>query len=298
MRSPTHFQSRSTKSVSASRKSRILQVIAGAGLFLLGLCCSFYLTFPDELLRQRLVSEFEARLPIQVELEKAALQPLLTLTGEQMDIRLSDRSEVLYQIDSFLLDPGWSSLFTGYPGVDGRLNASSGELSFSWQHSGPLAMTAVDLPFDIPLATSPAMSLSGTISTGAVTSTVPLQSATESEVDINLAQTSVKGLEALTASAAGLRLGELSLQMTGQGTSFNITRLETSGGDLLVSGEGSLMLIAGDPSKSRINLKLSIAAGSEADPTLVGLLELAGTRQPDGSRQLRLTGTLANPIIR
>ena len=60
----------------------------------------------------------------------------------------------------------------------------------------------------------------------------------------------------------------------------------------------TLLLAMPNPQNSRINLNLSVRAGNHADPTFVSLLELVGTKQPDGSRKLLLTGTLAKAEIR
>ena len=298
MRFAKHFRRRATDETAVTRKPRDFYLVVGAGLFLLGLLCSFYLTFPDAVLRQRLVSELETRLPIQVDLVEATLRPLLTLTGEQMTVRLLGQSETLFHIDSFKIDPRWVSLLAGDPGLEGEINSSSGELTFVSLRSGQLDMTGTDLPFDVPLATSPPMRVAGILISGQVTTSAPLQSATESRIDIDLEQVAVQGLEALTTDAAGLRLGKLSLQMTGQGPSFSIVRLETTGGDLMISGKGTLMLASSKPQNSRINLNLSVRVDKQVNPTLASLLELVGTQQSDGSRKLRLTGTLAKPVIR
>lgn len=289
---------RPTEAAAMTRKPRGFYFATGVSLFLLGLLCSFYLAFPDTLLRQRLVYELETRLPIQVDLTEATLQPLLTLAGKQMTISLSGQPETLFQIDTFHVGPSWIKLLTGDPGFKGEINSSTGELSFSWQQSGPLAVTGTTLPFDIPLATIPATRFSGNLNTGEVTTTAPLQNETRSQIDINLDQVVVKGLEALTGNTAGLRLGELSLKVNGQGTSFSIEQLELSGGDLVVSGTGTLMLAVANPQNSRINLNLSIRADKQANPTLAGLLELVGTPQANGSRKLRMTGTLARPVVK
>ncbi len=289
---------RTANETKISRNPRGSYFALGFGLFMVGLICSFYLAFPNEVLRERVVHELESRLPVQVDLVAATVRPLLTLTGKQMTVRLSGQPESLFQVDSFHVDPRWVSLLSGNPGIEGEVNSSTGELSFVTLRSGYLDIDGTNLPFDIPLVTSPAMRFAGTLISGQVTTTVPLQSATESHIDINLEQVAVRGLAALTANAAGLRLGEISLRVTGQGTSFSIVRLETSGGDLVVSGKGTLMLVTAKPQNSRVNLTLSVRAGSQADPTLASLLELAGTQQSDGSRKLRLTGTLAKPVIR
>ena len=286
------------KASSETQSPRNLYPAAGLGLFLIGVLCSFYLAFPDTILKERLIHELESRLPIQVELAETTLQPILSLTGGQATVNLSSQTEPLFQLDSFNVNPKWSSILTGDPGLEGEIRSATGELSFAWRRSGPLAMTANALPFDLPLTTSPPMRLAGNLTTAQVTTAVPLQKATESRIDITLDQVTVQGLEALTSNAAGLWLAKFTLRMTGQGTAFSIEQLETSGGDLLVSGEGTFMLVTANPQNSRINLNLTVRAGSQADPTLVSLLKLAGTQQSDGSRKLRLTGTLAKPVIR
>ena len=298
MRCAKRLRKRAASGTPAARKPHNLYRVAGLGLFLLGLLCSFYLAFPDAVLRQRLVHELEARLPIQVDLAEAGLRPLLTLAGKQATISLSRQPGVLFHIESFNIDPKWISLLTGNPGLEGELRSATGELSFDWQRNGPLALTGSDLPFDIPLKTSPPMRFAGTLTMGEVATTVPLQRATESRVDITLDQITVQGLAALTSDAAGFHLGRISLQMTGRGTSFSIKKLEARGGDLEVTGEGTLMLMTANPQNSRLNLNLTVRAGNQADPTLASLLELVGTQQSDGSRKLRLTGTLAKPVIR
>jgi hypothetical protein len=142
------------------------------------------------------------------------------------------------------------------------------------------------------------LGFAGILSTGQVTSAAPLQKTTKSIVDIAIEKAALQGLEALSGDAAGLRLGTLSLRMVGQGTAFTIERLEASGGDVVLSGNGTFMLAVANPRNSRINLTLSIRAGSQQDPTMANFLEFAGTPLPDGSRKLLLTGTLASPVIR
>lgn len=281
-----------------SAKNKGLYLAVGAAVFLLGLLLSFYIAFPDQALRQRLIYELENRLPIQVDLNEVTLRPVLTLTGRGMTARSSGQKQPLLQIDNFSVGPQWLKLFSGDPGLAGEVAAATGELSFSWLRSGPLDVSASSFPLDLPLATNPATRFSGTLNAAEITTSVPLQDATESRLAMNFNQVSVKGLEALTANANGLFLGEISFQMSGQGTSFSINRLETSGGDLVVSGSGTLMLVTANPQNSRINLNLSVRAGDQADPTLTSLLELVGSRQSDGSRKVRLTGTLAKPIAR
>jgi len=79
---------------------------------------------------------------------------------------------------------------------------------------------------------------------------------------------------------------------------FFIDSLEATGGDVVVSGKGTVTLVKENPQNSQLNLNLSVRAGNQKDPTLANFIQLAGTPLSDGSRNLHLTGTFANPVIR
>jgi type II secretion system protein N len=270
----------------------------GSALFLFSLICGFYLAFPDTALKQTIVRQFEKHLPVRIELAEANLLPLLTVTGKQVSVTLPSEATSILLIDSFSLSPKWLSTISGDPGITGELNSSSGQIAFHWQKSGALEIQGSDMPFEIPLATSPAMRIAGTLKTAVVETEVPIKKQTDSLLEISLGRVTIRGLEAISGNPNGLQLGNLTLQATGQGNAFTIKNIQTSEGDLLITGQGTLILAAADPIRSRINLNLTVSAGKSADPTLASLLELAGTKQPDGSRKLRLTGTLAKPITR
>jgi type II secretion system protein N len=280
------------------RNPRLFYRTAALALFLLGLLCGIYLAFPEEVLRQRLVYELEARFPIRVELAKAGLRPLLTLTGEKGGLRYLDRHETVGSVERFRFSPFWAGIITGDPGVKGEFFGADGELALRWQRSGLLAMSATALPIDIPLPSGSGMRFVGIITTGQVRTAAPLQSASRSLIDLSFEQAALQGLEALTRDAAGLRLGKMSLRMSGQGTLFFIDSLEATGGDVVVSGKGTVTLVKENPQNSQLNLNLSVRAGNQKDPTLANFIQLAGTPLSDGSRNLHLTGTFANPVIR
>lgn len=267
-------------------------------LFLFGLSFGFYLAFPDTVLRQTLIRQFEKHLPVRLELAEANLRPLLTVTGKQANVTLPSQTAPIAQIDSFSLSPKWFNTITGDPGLKGELNSSSGQINFQWQKSGPLGIQGSDMPFEVPLATRPAMRIAGELKTVVIETEAPIQKQTESLLEISLGRVTIRGLEAISGNPNGLQLGNLILQATGQGNSFTVKNIQASDGDLLIAGQGTLILSTADPTRSRINLNLTVTAGKSAEPTLSSLLELAGKKQSDGSRKLRLTGTLANPILR
>lgn len=295
------FRFKSSAETPAPRNPRTslrLYRAAGFGIFLLGLLAGVYLGFPNEVLRQRLVHELESRFQVRVDLAEVGLRPLLTLTGEKGVIRDLDGSEVIGSIERFSFSPLWTSFFTGDPGVKGEFSSGSGVIAFRWQRSGPLLMHATGLPLTLPLAGSSPLSLAGILATGQISSVAPLKNSSKSLVDITFEKAVLQGLEAFSGDASGLRLGQVSLRMTGQGRTFAIERLEASGGDMVVSGKGTFMLATKDPRNSRINLDLSVRPGRQEDQTMANFLELVGPPLPDGNRKLHLTGTLANPVIR
>ena len=293
-----YFRARFSGETEMVRNPRLFYRVAAPVLFLFGLLCGVYLAFPEEVLRQRLVYELEARFPIQVELAKAGLQPMLTLTGEKGGIRYLDRHETVVSVERFKFSPFWAGIITGDPGIKGELFGADGELALRWQRSGRLALGATALPVDIPLPSGSGMRFVGIITTGQMETAAPLQSATKSLIDLRFEQAALQGLEALTRDAAGLRLGKMSLRMSGQGTLFFIDSLEATGGDVVLSGKGTVTLVKENPQNSQINLNVSVRAGDQDDPTLANFIQLAGTPLSDGSRNLHLTGTLANPVIR
>ena len=88
------------------------RVLAGV-LFILAFSCGFYLTFPDTLLKQTLINQFEKHFRVQLELTEANLLPLLTVSGKQASISLPSEAMPFLQIESFSLSPKWLSTITG-----------------------------------------------------------------------------------------------------------------------------------------------------------------------------------------
>jgi type II secretion system protein N len=270
----------------------------GSVLFLLSLLIGFYLTFPDSALKQSLISQFEKHLPARLELDDANLLPILTVSGKQARVYLPDETTPISLIDSFTFSPQWLTTITGDPGIKGDLHSASGQISFHWQKSGELGFRGNEMPFEIPLQTKPPMRVAGTIKTAEIETEAPLKKQTESLLEIALSNVTIRGLEAISGSPDGLQIGNLFLQANGQGNAFTIKNFQTSEGDLLIKGQGTLILSTAAPIRSRINFDLTVTAGKSADPTLSSLLEFAGSKQSDGSRKLRLSGTLASPTIR
>lgn len=291
------FRRRNSKAAKAPRQTGGRWYLAGLALFLGGFFISFYLAFPNQTLQQRLTAELDRHLPGQVALGDLELKPLFTLQTSSLTVRLPATGAEL-NFDQARFSPLWRGLLGGDPGIGGQLQKNDGQLNFDWQRSGVLQANGEDLAFELPLSKTAELSLSVRLVAGEVTTAAPLKKDSASRLKLTFDQVSISGLEAITASGESLQLGRLVLRSTGKGTTFTIDELRASGGELNVSGDGTLMLAPSRPERSRINLNLSLQVTPQTDPTLAGLLELAGTKQEDGSRKLRLTGTLAKPVIR
>jgi hypothetical protein len=78
---------------------------------------------------------------------------------------------------------------------------------------------------------------------------------------------------------------------------MKIKTLSARGGDLDVNGFGTL-LIGRTSATSRIKLELQVRPGPNADPSIASLLELAGKQGPEGFYSLKVSGTLAKPMLK
>jgi hypothetical protein len=114
---------------------------------------------------------------------------------------------------------------------------------------------------------------------------------------LRLADVNVLGLELLKADGSRLALGEITLQVEGQGRSMKVKTLSAKGGDLDVSGNGTL-LIGLTASTSRIKFTLQVRSSPTADAFIASLLELAGKPGPDGFYSIKVSGTLDKPILK
>lgn len=268
-----------------------------AALFLSSLLAGFYASFPHSVLRQRLIAGIEQQLPIQISVDDLRLLPPMNLRGSRAELSFTDMPGYRLDLESLRIGPWWASLFSADPGLTGRAEVAGGTISLQMRKSGRLVAGISGATLELPLSTTPPLFLAGKVTSARLESTVPLPQTGESRLTVEAEQLVLRGLTLAASAEGGLPLGRLQLQAIGQGRSFRIERFETAGGALEVTATGTLLLAA-ELSGSRLNLNLVVRAGSAAGDDLVSLLELAGPRQTDGSYRVRLTGTLANPVIK
>jgi type II secretion system protein N len=294
MRFPAWPRKLKTSSTTLQRPSLFL--LAGAGLLLLGMLAGIYLFFPAEALRQRIIQEVGTRTGVEVQIGQIALYPLLTLDADRIKLGITGLPQPL-EIEQLSVSPQWSTLLSGDPGVQLRSRAMFGTITAGLQKGGAISASANGLRFDLPMQKPIPFSIMGTLSEASLDSSTRLGPGTKTGLSLRLADVSILGLEIFQADSPGLSLGEITLELDGQGRALRISALNAKGGDLEVDGNGTLQ-IGRTAATSRIRLVLQVRPGPNADPNIASMLQLAGEPGPDGRYPLQLIGTLANPILK
>lgn len=283
------------KSVSRWQRPSLF-LLAGCGLLLLGMLTGFYLFFPAEALKQRITQEIMTRTGTKVQIRQVSLYPLLSLDADQVTIDLPDLPHPL-QIEQLSLSPLWSTVLSSNPGVQLQAEFMHGTLAGELLKSGMISAMATGLSFDLPMQKPMALNITGTLNQANLDAATRLEPETKTVLSLQLSDVRVSGMDIFKTDTSGIDLGEVSLEVDGQGRAMKVKTLSAKGGDLDVSGEGTL-LIGRTSASSRIKLALQVRAGANADPSIASMLELAGKPGPDGRYSLNLGGTLAKPTIR
>lgn len=287
--------SQKTKGRDAAWQRPSLFVLAGAGLLLLGMLTGFYLFFPAEALRQRFIQEIETRTGAEVQIGQMALYPLLTLDASQITFGVTGLPQPM-QIEQLSLAPKWSTLLSSDPGVQLQAQLMSGLVNAEVLRTGMINATATGLRFNLPLQKPMAMNITGKLDQTTVNAAARLDPETKTQLSLQLSDVSIGNLAFFKEDSPGIALGEIVLEVNGQGRAMKINALTAKGGDFNISGEGTLF-IGRTSATSRINLSLQIKAADSAHPTLVSLLELSAPPDANGEHRLRVTGTLTAPTI-
>lgn len=294
MSSSDGIRSRSKPASGWQRPSLFL--LAGAGLLLLGMLTGFYLFFPADALKQRITQELNIRTGTDVQIDQVALYPFLSLSANQVNITSAALPRPL-EIEELRVAPQWLTLLSNDPGVTLQARLMSGNVSGKLQKSGLISAIATGLRFVLPLQKPMPLNITGTLKQATLNGATRLDTETQTNFSLRLNEVLVKGLDILKADSPGLDLGEIILEVDGQGRAMKIMTLSATGGDLDINGGGTL-LIGHTSAVSRIKLELQIRPGSTADPSIASLLELAGKQGPNGFYSLKVSGTLAKPVLK
>jgi type II secretion system protein N len=278
-----------------TRRGGGLWLLAGAGLFVLGLLAGLYLFFPAETLKQRIIQETDDRTEARLQIGSLSLYPLLALHAEEIGIELDKLSEPL-KIDSLTITPQWSTLLSD-PGAHIEVSGMSGTATAVITKSGTLSVDAAGLQFDLPLLEPIPCTISGTINEAKIDTATYLHTDTKIRLSLRVSNARILGLAGFDADKRGIAIGEVSLLAEGKGRNLEVTSLSATGGALDVSGQGTLF-IGRTAATSRIRLDLEAKPGPNADPNITTLLQLAGEADQNGRYSLQLTGTLTKPNLK
>lgn len=273
-----------------------LFLVTGAGLLLLGMLIGFYLFFPAEVLRQRIIQEVVQRTGVEVQIGQVALYPLLTFDVNRIRLDATGWPRPL-EIEELKIAPQWSTLLSGDPGAQLQGRIMNGTVTASLQKSGIVSARATGLRFDVPLQKPIPFNIVGILNDAVVDSSIRLGAETKTDLSLSLTDVSILGLEAFNRDSRGLTLGEITLQLDGVGRALRINVLTARGGDLEVNGDGTLQ-VGRTTAASRIKLALQVRPGPNADPAIASMLQLVGKPGSDGRYSLQLSGTLDRPVLK
>ncbi len=270
-------------------------ILVSVGLLLISFAFAFYLFFPTGALQNRIEQEFNAQMGGELRMGKLSL---LFPAGLQADRIIITGLPARERIDvaSFSITPVWRTLAGTNPGVKFSSRFQGGVVEGNATKSGAVEARASRVTFDESLMPGSALRVTGIVERGEYAGKTPLQPDTETRLNLVLQQVLLTGMEGLGVSGGATSLGTITLHVTGRGNALRIETLSAEGGALQASGSGSFVL-AHPTERSRINLTLNLRPGADLDPNLRDLLSLFAQPTGDGNFRMRITGTLAAPIM-
>lgn len=269
-------------------------IFVGLLLFAAGLFIGLALSFPGTALEKRLLYEAEKRGHVKIAAQHLALWPPYRIRGTGLTIRSTSADWPPIRVNSLEITPAWLSLLSTNPKVRCRVEMMDGELLAEFRRDGAMTMTASDLTLDVPLHADSQLRLTGRLVQARGHGSLPLRRDTSSELALELSNVTLLGLE---GRQQDIPLGDISMHITGKGNAFEVNNLEADGGQFSVKGNGRLLLNQQHGPASRFTLQTRIVPADNADPLLVSLIELVARKTAAGHHQLKLGGTLANPVV-
>lgn len=272
-------------------QQRALLILTGTLLFGLAFGLGCYLFFPVATVQRWLTEEIGRRTGASIELDAPKLSPLLTMRTPRGRLSFPDAPQAPIDLVDLRLRPRWSTLFSGDPGIALETAFSGGMLSAVVTRGGTYRVDAEGLQFDkLPLHRETGTLLSGTLLKAHFATTYPAQKSGRNALTLEMERVSLNLL------GQPLALGKIRIDGDGQQNTLQLATLTASGGDLAVSGTGTLLLGA-SPAASRISLDLTLRPAPAAPATITALLEVAARKEADGGYRLRLSGSPARLAI-
>jgi len=257
-----------------------------------------FLGFPYDLLAARLSHELESQTRMKVRIGE--LSPHLGLLGPGLaasQILAGREGEGTFSVDELVIRPAWStSWFRGAPAIHldvaSAAGAAAGVATLGREPGWQGSLAGVDV------AALPIAALSSFDLTGRLDAEVDLRSAAAEEggglagaVGFVLAEGSFQTPDLPIAVPFSQLRGRLDF---GGDAYLRVSDVELDGPMIRGRIEGT---VGHAPAPGRQPLAIDIAY-EVSDPSLAPMLGSLGRRGPDGRSVLKVTGTLAQPVIR
>jgi type II secretion system protein N len=270
-------------------------ILPGLLLFIIFFLFGFFISFPDSVLHDRVVSEVNLQLPAGNSFAAKAIQLKfpLRLQIDQAHLELDISQLPRFDLSTVSLRPTFSTLL-GQPGLNIHAESEFGILDGILSRSGQVDLHLRDGKFELALPDLPQLKIGGVIT--AVDLVGQLQSDKKEQIrlHVGLDELFLSGAEKFGLGQSSLPLGQLALELSGTGRSLAIEHLSLSGGVVAVTGAGKLVMQQPIDS-SRLDLRLSVRPGTSADSGLRTLLELLGPLNKNGDHSVHLRGRLFAP---
>jgi type II secretion system protein N len=266
-------------------------------LLLIAALISFYWAFPSRTLKARLQMELAQNYGLQAQLSPPKLLFPLGLACSQFELTFAEPYNRTVPLRKVRVSPLWFSLLGDDPGLRFRASLNGGTLTGTSRSNGQTTLLADQVTIQETLQINGGPSIQGVLQNSHFRGLLPLQLPGERNLSLTLNQVRLSGLETYGVDGGSLDLGQLVLQAEGEGKTLRLKELSLKGGALEGSGQGTVM-IGSSPAATRLNLTLELRPGNGLNPALGELLSLIGSSAPNGSRRLRLSGSLQQPALR
>ena len=275
-----------------------LLVLFGSVLFTLLFLISFFISFPDSVLHDRIVAEVNRQLPVgnSFAAKTISLGFPLRLQIDDAQLVLDSSSASKLTLSSVSLSPALSTLI-GRPGVNVKAQSEFGTLSGLFSSSGLVDLHLNDGAFELPFPDLPGLKIGGTLTFVDLAGQLQIDKNEPIRLQVNLDDLVLTGVDQFGLSQNSLPLGQLALGLSGSGRSLEIEQFSLAGGAVTVSGTGKVV-VQQPFDASRLDLKLSLRPEPAAGSGLRTLLELLGPVGNDGSHSVHLRGRLLTPQLK
>ncbi|PLX94693.1 MAG: type II secretion system protein GspN [Desulfuromonas sp.] len=278
-------------------KAFLAPLLLGALLLLVGFVVAFCVTFPVDSLRQRIESEVSRQAPVTLTITNLETTFPPGLEARRVMLTSKQGTTPPVTLSSLRLTPLWGSLLSGRPGAAISTRLFDGSAHATIHRDGRLQLDAAGLIINQPLPHLGEVAIETTLQEGSLSAILPPQKGNPLSLQLVLAPLRINGLERFGLPQSSLSLGTVALSAEGKGESLEIKELKSAGGDFSVAGSGSILLA--DPfERSRLNLQFSFRPSPELDPAVAELIALLARPGRDGSYPVRISGTLARPVVR